>query len=226
MIVSVLFVAVLFFPQKILAVCDPYEPGSEPTFSPPFADWCRTLPDGSSEGTAYYSCGNYCADPYVGASPCNRYEYGCYFQYYTCTGPCGSAGNNPPGGGGGGGFICPLEPVKCPAGSVRGSTLLGSQCLSYQCTGNVGSAQQVGSCCDFYTPPRDCGPWYDCPTPSNPNKQCRDCTQEPGWCQKYNYETYNCVSVCSATAPTNVTFTPISITAAHWAAVERWGCAG
>lgn len=120
------------------------------------------------------------------------------------------------GGGGGGGFVCPFTGLDCPVGTVRGSTLIGSQCESYQCANSIGSAQQTGTCCDFYTPPRECGDWYPIPCGGSGQPKCkRDCTQEPGWCQKYNYETYNCVSVCSATAPTNVTFTPISLTSAR-----------
>ncbi|MEW6083396.1 MAG: Ig-like domain-containing protein [Chloroflexota bacterium] len=148
-----------------------------------------------------------------GGGNCSGIGVSCSTNSECCSGRCSASRGicvNEPSSG----VEC-TGPINCPAGTIRGSTLIGSQCESYQCTGNVGSAQQTGSCCDFYTPPRVCGPWYDCPTPSNPNKQCRDCEQEPGWCQKYNYEQYNCVSVCASTAPTNVTFTPISLTAAR-----------
>jgi hypothetical protein len=41
---------------------------------------------------------------------------------------------------------------------------------------------------------------------------CRDCTQEPPICARYNYDTYNCVSVCTNTAPTNLVVTQTSAT--------------
>lgn len=176
--------------------------------------------------------GSSCGNGYQGASGCS----GCNSNQVCCkANSCGAGG----GGGGVGdscssdnqcdsgccnenqgicgncdGFICPLAKIYCPAGTVRGSTVVASQCESYRCSNNVGSAQQMGSCCDFYTPPRECGDWYDCPTPSNPNKVCRDCTQDPPWCNRYNYDTYNCVSTCNITAPTITSINRNSATSA------------
>ncbi len=211
----------IFFPNSASATCWKTWPQSGSDFECGYPqEYCDINQNtGGAQGIAVYSCGVY--------SQClgqNSDSWGCYFHQFNCDDPCGSPGV-PGGGGGGGGFVCPLARVDCPLGSVRGSTLLGSQCESYQCQSNVGSAQVKGSCCKWTQPPQECSDWYCgykpgpggkiCATKNNPNKCCRDCTQEPPTCGQYNYETYNCVSVCSATAPTNVTFTPISLTAAR-----------
>lgn len=110
---------------------------------------CCGLTSGRCESNSYFP--GYCDSNCKAKCPSNGFaqvemqDANCYWQ-----------GGSPPPGGGGGGFICPFDPTFCPEGTVRGTTLLGSQCESYQCGSNVGSAQQVGSCCNFYTPPREC----------------------------------------------------------------------
>lgn len=190
-------------------------------FMPPST--CTTEASGTaSRGWVRYApASNYIVcQAFSGGNGYYQHEFRCDDQ------PCGGPGVP---GGGGGGFVCPMARVDCPLGSVRGTTLQGSQCESYQCQSNVGSAQQTGSCCNWNTPPRECSDWYcgndrgprgnTCGFRANGEERCcRDCTQEPPWCVQYNYETYNCVSTCSATAPTNLTITPLSLTSsrANW----------
>ena len=153
---------------------------------------------------------------------------GCPAGYSCVSGNCVAPGPTPPGGGscpcglnnqGGcascGGPACNLSTIDCPVGTVRGSTIVGSQCTSYQCQNYTGSAQQIGDCCNWRTFPQECGEWYSCPTKNKPSKLCRDCTEEPPFCAQYNYDQYNCVSICSNTAPTNIVVTPLSLTSAQ-----------
>lgn len=120
-----------------------------------------------------------------------------------CVDPPDSSGNE-----------CNLGYVNCPPGTIRGSTVVGSQCANSNCT--AGTAQVQGDCCrDVVIAPSTCSDWYDCPTRNNPNKVCRDCTDEETMCIQYTFTQYNCVSVCTATAPTNVVVTPISLTSAQ-----------
>ena len=118
-------------------------------------------------------------------------------------------------GGGGGNCQNPSAwGIDCPAGTVKGSTVVGSVCASSSFCPGLGSAQSMGACCDWVQPPRECSDWYPCPTFNNPNKMCRDCTQEDPWCRSGTVNTYNCVSVCSATAPTGISATRTSATSA------------
>jgi len=127
--------------------------------------------------------------------------------YYACNRGCCAVGSS---GGGSSGGTCG-EPqywgIDCPPGTQRGGTQLSKVCSRPSYCPGLGSAQTSGECCHWFNEPRVCGDWYDCPTPNNPTKMCRDCTEgthECGW----NYiETYNCVSICNSTAPSNLALT-------------------
>lgn len=198
---SFAFVAIksAIFPSNAYATC--YQDTIPQKIRPGCTDICSNNASGWAEGIACYSCGT------------DAYGSYCYYHEYSCDTGCGGTGV--PGGGGGSPWECPLARVDCPVGTVRGSTIVGTQCTSWKCTNSVGSAQQTGSCCNWEPGDTICGGWYDCPTPSNPNKVCRDCEEEEDFCRQYNYDTYNCVSVCASTAPANVSFTPISLTSAR-----------
>lgn len=130
-----------------------------------------------------------------GGGSCGGVGDTCAVNSDCCSGRCsGSRGicvNQPTGG------ICNLTTINCPVGTVRGSTIIGSQCENYTCTSYMGSAQGQGACCNWEPGDTICGDWYDCPTKNNPNKVCRDCTTEPDTCKQYSYNQYNCVSTCS-----------------------------
>lgn len=127
-------------------------------------------------------------------------------------GNCYVQGSTPPPGGGGGGSCSPTATkVDCPTGTVRGTTVVASQCGGNTCVG-LGSAQVSGDCCNWVTDPRECSDWYYCPTPNNPTKMCRDCTNPQPYCNRWTLNTYDCVSVCNTTAPTGPSFSNGAIT--------------
>lgn len=192
---------------------------------------CANIPPGCGPGN-YGSCtggGQECGP----TAPCP--------VGYNCTnGNCVIP--NPPGGGGGGGgtgdwcssnsdcgsgccntnknyctncsgFICPADPVACPPGTTRSTTITGTQCLNPKCT--AGSAQTIGNCCSGHWNKGACSDWYECPTKSNPNKVCRDCEPDVYVCTSQEYVTYQCNPVCTATSPSNVSVTPISLTSSR-----------
>jgi len=100
-------------------------------------------------------------------------------------------------GGGGGGTTCPV-PESCPPGTIRLTNIKSTQCLPSNC--EIGTAQTRGDCCsEKKIKPQICGEWYKCPTPSNPNKMCRDCTEEEWVCDGYSVVTYACMSIHSPT---------------------------
>jgi hypothetical protein len=170
-IVSVVFL--YYFDSQVLANCWAVD---GPFFQcGNVAETCSTNQFGTGSGTAVYSCGTYESD-----FNCT----GCHFHHFVCDTPCGSPGVPGGGGGGGGGGVQCSPPINCPPGEVRGTTLLTTWEDWMQCFPPLpGNAQTVGDCSNWFTPDRECGPWYDCKTPSNPNKVCRDCTQEPPWCK-------------------------------------------
>lgn len=181
------------------------------------SEQCSDDASGEAFGTAVYSCGSY-----IPQQNCT----GCYFHHYRCDTSCGNSGetNGCPCGRNNrgecarcGGPICNLATINCPPGTIRGSTIIGSQCENYACNpGYVGSAQQVGDCCNWEPGDTICGDWYPIPCGGGGQPKCqRDCETEPDTCKQYNYNQYNCVTTCAATAPTNVTFTPISLTSAR-----------
>ncbi len=161
------------------------------------------------------SASNNCVAGGGGGGSCSDVGVGCSSNGECCSGRCSASRGICVNPGGGGGVECGPA-TNCPPGTIRGSTVVSTVEEWMQCFPPIpGTAQISGACSDWYTPPRVCGPWYNCPTPSNPGKMCRDCTDDPGWCRRYFVDTYNCVSTCSATAPTNITFTPISLTSAR-----------
>lgn len=103
-----------------------------------------------------------------------------------------------------------LWPVtNCPQGTTRSNNVLSSVCYT---NGQVscyppGTAQLAGGCCSTRTIRGTCSDWYSCPTPNNPNKMCRDCTPDETVCTGTTVTTYQCVSICSGTAPTNLSVT-------------------
>lgn len=163
----------------------------------------------------YYSCTKYdgiiAADDYLaqctGAACGGSCPVGYLYDELTCGWEagttCGSGGApSPSPGWDPGGAECPVSRVDCPPGTEKSGTLTGSSCQPDECT--PGTAQDLGACCETMTIPRECGDWYSCPTPSNPDKICRDCTEEETVCVGYTMNTYDCVPVCTATAPTNL----------------------
>lgn len=146
-----------------------------------------------------------------GGGSCTEQGNGCSSDSECCSGRCNSSGVC---GSATGPQCTDLTPVDCPPGTVRGSTIVGSQCSSYACNNSQGSAQEVGACCRWVViAPRVCGPWTcggPCGTPSNPNRCCRECTEEEIGCGSYTFNQYNCVGLCNATAPSNVVATRVS----------------
>lgn len=144
------------------------------------------------------------------------------YETRTCANPpqlqiraCGS-------GGGGGNRQWSYGP-NCGANEVRSSAVVGinrgGSCghgINWQSGTlySMGNAEVQGACCDMRTTePRVCGDWYKCPTPSNPDKMCRDCTEEVIECVGWDVVEYQCVSTCDDTAPTNLACTTTSTTA-------------
>lgn len=126
-------------------------------------------------------------------------------------GNCYVQGSTPPPGGGG---SCTPNAarVDCPAGYVRGSTLVSSQCNGRTCAG-LGTAQVTGSCCYYIDPPRVCGDWYPNPCGPAPLPRCqRDCVDEPPYCAGWSLETYECVPLCNTTPPTGLSYSNGAIT--------------
>jgi hypothetical protein len=41
-------------------------------------------------------------------------------------------------------------------------------------------------CCGMVQPPQECGDFYPCGNSNNPNKICKDCSQDPPYCPNYN----------------------------------------
>lgn len=115
--------------------------------------------------------------------------------------------DEPPRGGGGSCGKPQYWGINCPPGTTRGTTRLSQVCTRPTYCPGLGSAQQTGECCKWFNEPRECGDWYDCPTPNNPDKMCRDCTEGSHECGWGYVETYNCVSICNSTAPTGLTVT-------------------
>lgn len=99
--------------------------------------------------------------------------------------------------------------ASCPDGTVRTNNVISSACYDNDrvYAQPPGSAQAVGGCCLSRSTGGDCGDWYDCPTPNNPNKMCRDCTNAESYCVSTIINTYQCISVCNSTAPTNLSVT-------------------
>lgn len=121
---------------------------------------------------------------------------------------CGGGGATPAPGGGGGQCNANASVVNCPPGSVKGTTVVSSQCGGRTCNG-LGSAQAIGACCRTYTPPRECSDWYCCKYNqyNQCTKNCRDCTDPPTECVSSNLDTYNCIVTCTPTAPSAPTLT-------------------
>ncbi len=80
-----------------------------------------------------------------GGGNCSDVGVGCSSNNDCCSGRCSAQRGicvnegNP---------NCPLVPVGCPVGTVRGSTVVSNQCLTYQCQNDIGSAQVIGMCCN------------------------------------------------------------------------------
>lgn len=185
------------------------------------SQYCYGTPTGcvsaggcSSQGCAgvsceagFYACNNGCCPIGGGGGQCGD------------TYPCGTPSNPDKicyiSCGGGGAAACRSGKTDCPAGTVINLNQVISQSCEVvnserQC-GGIGSAQRTdgsqGACCRWVQPPRECGDWYPCGTRNNPDKMCRDCTEEPAYCANARLTTYGCVSTCNATAPTNVSVT-------------------
>lgn len=110
-----------------------------------------------------------------------------------CKGSCVGAGQC-----GGGGLDTQNGP-SCGAGyAVDYTQPISSMCgLPTNVNYVPGNAQRQEGCCKTAGGKKTCGDWYDCPTPNNPNKMCRDCEEEEEYCAKYTWTTYACKSTCT-----------------------------
>lgn len=198
LIYSIVFSTLLFFyfVDFSNAQCVVVQSGGPDT---PAGDYCiSNCTSGTgigSCGRTEYSCANYFLPSFVG--------YGCYWNVYVCENPsCSGSGST---GGTGGSCANPEAwDIDCPAGQIKTNNLLSSQCLVGAYCPGPGTAQSLGTCCEWINPPQTCGPWYDCGTAANPDKQCRVCDDPDPYCSIYNLDTYQCIDECRATPPTSI----------------------
>jgi hypothetical protein len=91
--------------------------------------------------------------------------------------------------------------VNCPAGTVRSSVVVGTQCAK-MCNG-LGTAQAAGTCCDVVSYNAS-GCHNECTfNPRTGNNRCKKVCDEPGgsYCRTGTTITYRCDPICSAPGP-------------------------
>jgi hypothetical protein len=193
LVASLVWMIVAAMPGQAGAACLSRQ-SAGPVFSPPFTDKCdNTGAGGTAEGTTYYACGTYCADP-VGSDgisePCNRWDYGCYYHtYWNCDSSCaGVGGSCTTSSQCGSGQCCrngscstnckgpqcnESYRVHCPAGQTATSTVLSTSCVSkghlYWCNNGLGSAQTYNTTLRQFS--------------TSPPGQC-SCTEMAGECER------------------------------------------
>ena len=216
-------------PGRVAADCWPGV-STGPHFTGPWNDYCNYHEDGTVDGGQYFNCAYYwdepkeheCQDASGEKTTCKTYEYGCYFNSFSCDSTT-CAGYTPIGGGAPG-AVC-TGPNDCATGCCKGG-YCSNDCVPPPDRCNAGENFVPYSPAQFSCQsPGACEMGSDGVTGGTAGEPLWDDPCGASGSGKYRCLLGSCVPVapaCKATPPRIVSITPENVTPTTQSSRLKW----